>query len=90
MKNIILDRIDALDDSTLQIRFKKEDGGYHRNVLPPGDSLDAQMTFINSHLASMGYTPIDSLSIEEIQNIVKKEQTPEKIIKYREKIKKEA
>lgn len=53
-----VDRIDTMPDGTLQIRFIKDNGGYHRTTIPPSVNPDAQMDFVDDHLQRMGQTAV--------------------------------
>ena len=49
-----VNRIDVAPDGTLQIRFLKDDGGWHRTSIEPGEDVDAQMARVNAHLQQLG------------------------------------
>lgn len=83
IKRTILDRIDPTEDRTLQLRFRKEtvvdgkvtDVGYHRTVIVPGAAVQDQMSLVNAHLVSMGYSAVDQFNLYKIQTRVAEEHT---------------
>lgn len=63
IKRTVIDRIEILQDGTVQLRLAKQvvDGEKilmsepHRTVIEPGINADDQMAAVNAHLTAMGW-----------------------------------
>lgn len=49
-------RVDQIREvrGTLEVRFVKDDGGYHRTTIPDDVDVDVQLDVVEAHLAAMG------------------------------------
>lgn len=66
MKKTIIEQIEIKPDGMVQVRLQfltLDDGeitasAWHRTAIPPGTDVDAQMAFVNAHLAQMKKEPV--------------------------------
>lgn len=80
-RQTVVDKLEILNDGTTCIRLRKEiveDGvvlhyDYHRCVYTKEESFESLMQRVNTHLATMGYNPVDVPSILRIQRIINAE-----------------
>ncbi len=55
-----LNLIEFAEDGTLVMRWKKDDGGWHRASCPPDFDLDHLLDLVDAHLISMGSSAANS------------------------------
>lgn len=73
----------VLPDGTINVRFVKSDGGFHRHAFLPGLDVSPQITAINAHLQSMGCAQIAEADVLIIIGMASVEHTPERITAFK-------
>lgn len=68
-------------DGVINLRFIKDDGGYHRVSIQPGDDVDQVMAAVNAHLRAMGQNAV--ADVVSAKRLVAERHTPEAIQKFR-------
>jgi hypothetical protein len=82
-RKTILDQYEVTRDGVIQVRIGLlliEDGvetdcKWHRTVIPPGISVDAQMALVNDHLKAMGKPTLDDEQIARLVAVAAREHT---------------
>lgn len=70
-------------DDVLHVKIRKDDGGWHRCCVAPGDDADRIMERVNAHLERMGHGRVSGAEVAELKTRVAQEHTPEKIAVHR-------
>jgi hypothetical protein len=74
MKSLIVDQIEVTKTGNIQIRMHKmsSDGdliGNHRTSIEPNGDIDAQITAVNSHMATENFAPISDKDIARVKAV---------------------
>ena len=86
-KSLIIDQIEVTNNGTVQVRMHKfsSDGdllGNHRTSLPPASDINAQVSAVNSHMATENYSPISNAVVVKLTAICNAAWTAEVIAAY--------
>ena len=86
-KSLIIDQIEVTNNGTVQVRMHKfsSDGdllGNHRTSLPPASDINAQVSAVNSHMATENYSPISNADVVKLTAICNAAWTAEVIAAY--------
>jgi hypothetical protein len=87
MKSLIIEQIEVTSNGTVQVRMHKlsSDGdliGNHRTSIPPAGDITAQISAVNSHMATENYSPVSAADITKLTAICNVAWTPEIIAAY--------
>jgi len=93
-KRVVLSQIEVQPDGTIQVRLEKQvveddvvlSREYHRTVITPLTKVDSQFAAVNSHLAEMGWPPVDQAAVARLRKIAGVEHTPGVKKMHRERI----
>lgn len=73
----ILNAIETELNGIIQLRLLKNDGGWHRTTLLPGQNVMAQFVAVNEHLAALGQSPVSDADISTVVSVASNLWTPE-------------
>lgn len=80
-------RMEMDENGVVTIRFKKDDGGWHRTAIDPGGDLNAQLDMVNAHLVKMGMTEIEATKgLDMLERVVEAAHTKELIDDFAAKV----
>ena len=87
MKKLIIDQIEVTSNGTVQVRMHKisSDGdllGNHRTSLPPAGNITAQISAVNTHMATENYLPIPDADVVKLTAICNTVWTTEVVAAY--------
>jgi len=87
MKSLIIEQIEVTSNGTVQVRMHKlsSDGdliGNHRTSIPPAGDITAQISAVNSHMATENYSPVSDADVTKLTAICNVVWTPEVIAAY--------
>lgn len=94
MKLTVFSEVKCTADGTTEIRLEKqvvdaagkaEATRYHRFLLEPGASLEAQLDDIYDHIKEDGYPPLSQADLDRLRAIVGVEHTPARVAAFRKK-----
>ena len=86
-KSLIIDQIEVSNNGTVYVRMHKmsSDGdliGNHRTSLPPATDINAQVSAVNSHMATENYSAIPDADVVKLTAICNAAWTAEVIAAY--------
>ena len=87
MKSLIIEQIEVTSNGTVQVRMHKlsSDGdliGNHRTSIPPAGDITAQISAVNSHMATENYSAISDADVTKLTAICNAAWTAEVIAAY--------
>ena len=90
-----VNRIEVLEDGTIQVRLKKtaksgheakqDNWGNHRGAAEPGADIDAWRVIFNEHFAAMGVEDVSTDEWQKVKDHAAVAHTDAVIAAYREK-----
>jgi len=86
-KQLIIDQIEVTSNGTVQVRMHKlsSDGdllGNHRTSIPPAGDITAQISAVNTHMATENYSAIPDADVVKLTAICNAAWTAEVIAAY--------
>lgn len=68
-----LQLVEFAEDGTVYIRFRKDDGGWHRTSINPDTDPDEHLDIVDNHLVAMGMTKAtDAVKNAAARDVIKR------------------